>query len=455
MLGRRERGRVRIKALTLAASLLSVLALTSCLQNPNPSSGGGGSAGGGVVDGGTPDGDKVVTILGAFGGDEQKQFEASLAEFEQSSGIDIQYVADTDFTTTIKQKVNSGDAPDLGLFPQPGGILEFAADDKVQPIDTYLDYDSLDRSLVPGFLDAARYKGRVYGAPMRMAVKSIVWYPKPAYTDGDYDTSPSSIQELQSDVADRIKASGISPWCMGWESDQTTGWVGSDWLEEYMLRMYGPDVYDDWVAHRIPFNDKRVVQALDEVAKITKTPGQVLGDTKGILNTPFGDAMNPAFDDSPKCMIMRQGNFITGFFPKTVQQNLDDRVGIYAFPPYEGGYSGQPIMGGGDLVALFNGNDPDAQAVAQFLTSDKFGGPWAKAGGWLSPHRTFDVANYPDKTTREIAKIVADADVFRFDGSDLMPKAVGSGTFWTEMVKWQNGQSSQTTADAIEASWPE
>jgi len=141
----------------------------------------------------------------------------------------------------------------------------------------------------------------------------------------------------------------------------------------------------------------------------------VLGDTKGILNTPFGDAMNPAFDDSPKCMIMRQGNFITGFFPKTVQQNLDDRVGIYAFPPYEGGYSGQPIMGGGDLVALFNGNDPDAQAVAQFLTSDKFGGPWAKAGGWLSPHRTFDVANYPDKTTREIAKIVADADVFRFD----------------------------------------
>ena len=286
----------------------------------------------------------------------------------------MQYVSDQDFTTTIKQKVNSGDAPDIGLFPQPGGILEFAADNKVQPIDTYLDYDAIDRSLVPGFLEAARYKGRVYGAPMRMAVKSIVWYPKPAYTDGKYSTSPASIQALRVRCRRQDRGRPASrPWCIGWESDQATGWVGTDWLEEYMLRMYGPDIYDDWVSHRIPFNDERVVKALDEVAKISKTKGQVLGDTKGILNTAFGDAMTPAFDDPPKCMIMRQGNFVTTFFPKPVLENLDDRVGIYVFPPYEGGYKGQPILGGGDLAALFNGNDPDAQAVAQFLTSDKFG----------------------------------------------------------------------------------
>jgi len=453
---RNERRSWTLRCLTGAISLLSIMVLTGCLQNPNETGGGGSAAGtgGGFADGGTPDGDKVVTILGAFGGDEQKAFEASLAEFEQSSGIDVQYVSDQDFTTTIKQKVNSGDAPDIGLFPQPGGILEFAADGKVQPIDTYLDYDAIDRSLVPGFLEAARYKGRTYGAPMRMAVKSIIWYPKPAYADGKYTTSPASIQALESDVAAKIKDTGIPPWCMGWESDQATGWVGTDWLEEYMLRMYGPDIYDDWVSHRIPFNDERVVKALDEVAKISKTPGQVLGDTKGILNTAFGDAMTPAFDDPPKCMIMRQGNFISGFFPKPVQEKLDDRVGIYVFPPYDGGYEGQPIVGGGDLAALFNGNDPDAQAVAQFLTSDKFGAEWAKIGGWLSPHKTFDASNYPNETTKEMAKIAADADIFRFDGSDLMPKAVGSDSFWKEMVKWQNGQSSQATVDAIEATWP-
>jgi alpha-glucoside transport system substrate-binding protein len=454
MLQRRKSRAVGLGRLAAVTSLLSVLTLTGCLQNPNPTSAGGGGVANTTVEGGTPDGDKVVTILGAFGGAEQKNFEASLTAFEQSSGIDIQYVSDQDFTTTVKQKVNSGDSPDIGLFPQPGGLLELAAANKVQPIDTYMDYDKLARTLVPGFLDAARYKGRVYGVPMRMAVKSIVWYPKPAYTDAHYTTSPASIQALQSDVAAKIKAAGIAPWCMGWESDQATGWVGTDWIEEYMLRMYGPDIYDDWVAHRIPFNDDRVVKAFDEFAKIAKTPGQVLGDTRGILNTSFGDTMAPAFDNPPKCMLQRQGNFITTFLPAPVQKNLDDRVGIYVFPPFAGGYSGQPILGGGDLAALFNGNDPDAQQVMSFLGSDKFGDKWAQAGGWLSPHKTFDASNYPDNTTKTMAKIVADADVFRFDGSDLMPKAVGSGTFWTEMVKWENGQSSKATADAIEKSWP-
>lgn len=437
-------------AVAVTAALLS-----GCLQNPNASTGGGaGGAGGGTVDGGTADGDKTVTILGAFGGDEEKNFNASLADFQKTSGIKIQYTADQDFTTTIKQKVGAGDSPDIGLFPQPGGLLELAGQNKIQPIDSYLDYDKLDGTLLPGFLDAARMKGRVYGAPMRNAVKSVVWYPKEAYEKGGYSTSPASIQELQSDVADKIEASGTTPWCIGWESDQATGWVGTDWLEEYMLRMYGPDVYDDWTSHRIPFNDERVVKALDEVAKILKDPKQVLGGSKGVLNTPFGEAMTPAFANPPKCMLHRQGNFATTFYPKNVQAALDDKVGIYVFPAFKGGYDGQAILGGGDLAALFNGNDDDAKKVMEFLSSDKFGGPWAKAGGWLSPHKTFDQANYPDETTRKIAEIANKATVLRFDGSDLMPKAVGSDTFWKEMVKWEGGQSSQQTADNIEASWP-
>jgi alpha-glucoside transport system substrate-binding protein len=433
----------------------AALVLTGCLQNPNASGGGGaGGTGGGFADGGSADGDKVVTILGAFGGDEEKNFNASLTEFEKTSGIDVRYTSDQDFTTTIKQKVSSGDSPDIGLFPQPGGMLEMAAQGKVQPIDTYLDYDKLQGTLLPGFLDAGRYKGRVYGAPMRNAVKSIVWYPKAAYDKGGYNKAPDSIQQLETDVAAKIAASGITPWCIGWESDQATGWVGTDWVEELMLRMYGPTVYDDWTSHRMPFNDPKVVKALDEAAKFNKDPKMVLGGTKGVLNTAFGDAMTPAFANPPKCMLHRQGNFATTFYPKNVQADLDNQVGIYVFPKFEGGYDGQAILGGGDLASLFNGNDPDAQKVMQFLTSDQFGGPWAKAGGWLSPHKTFDVSNYPNETTKKIADIANKASVLRFDGSDLMPKSIGSDVFWKEMVKWENGQPSQQTADNIEAAWP-
>ena len=445
------------RALTTAGAVAAAMALLSgCLQNPNASGGSGGAGGTGnaVAQGGSAPNDKVVTILGAFGGDEEKNFNASLAKFEQQSGIKVQYTSDQDFTTTIKQKVQSGDSPDIGLFPQPGGLLEFAAQGKIQPIDTYLDYDQLDRTLIKGFLDAGRYKGRVYGAPMRMAFKSVLWYPKDAWTKAGYPTRFRTFQDLQSQAIDKIKASGVSPWCEAWGSDQATGWVGTDWVEQMMLSLYGPQVYDDWVAHRIPFNDPKVVKAFDEVGKIIKDDNNSFGGPKGILNTAFGDAMNPAFQNPAKCMLLRQGNFITTFLPKPVQADLDNKVGIMVFPQWQGGYDSPVVLGGGDIAGLFNGGDPDAQKVMQFLTSDKFGAEWAKAGGWLSPHKTFDASNYPDKITKEIAVLAGAASALRYDGSDSMPKAVGSGTFWTEMVKWMNGQPTQQTVDNIETSWP-
>jgi alpha-glucoside transport system substrate-binding protein len=437
-----------------AALTVVVLGTAGCLQDPDASSGAGGEGVGGFVDGGSPDDDGVVELLGAFGGSEADAFNKTIAEFEDESGIDIQYVADSDFTTTIQQRVGANDAPDIGLFPQPGGVLDLAADDKIQPIDTFLDYDALDRTLIEGFLDAGRYNGRVYGAPMRLTVKSLVWYPKPAYEDAGYSTEPATMSELTG-IADKIKAGGTPPWCIGWQADQATGWVGTDWIEEYMLRLHGPKVYDQWTSHEIPFNDPRVVEAFDAFGKLVKGKGNVLGGADGVLNTPFEDAMTPAFKDPPGCYLERQANFISGFFPSNVQKNLDDRVGIYVFPPIEGGFQGQPILGGGDLAALFNGNDDESKEVMKFLTSDKFGDKWAQAGGWLSPHTSFDMDNYPDQTTKDIATIAVEADVFRYDGSDLMPNAVGGGSFWSGMVQWMGGEkTSKQVTDDIEASWP-
>jgi alpha-glucoside transport system substrate-binding protein len=119
------------------------------------------------------------------------------------------------------------------------------------------------------------------------------------------------------------------------------------------------------------------------------------------------------------------------------------------------GTAAPPILGGADLAALFNGNDDEAMQVMKFLTSDKFGAEWAQAGGWLSPHRTFDATNYPNQTTKDIAKQATEASSVVFDGSDVMPKEVGSGTFWTGMVDWIQGKDSQATTKTIEGSWPQ
>lgn len=448
-----RRPRVRLMALTCTAAAGALL-LTGCLQNPNQ--GGGGTGGGeSLPDNAEADEDKVVTILGAFGGAEADLFNASLEEFEAQSGIDVQYTSDQDFTNTIRLRAQSGGQPDIAIFPQPGGLLDLAGDGYIVPIDAFLDYDALDTTLVPGFLEAAQQGGRTYGAPMRMAVKSVVWYPLQPYTEGGYNTEPANLDEL-ADVATQIREDGIAPWCMGWGSDQATGWVGTDWIEEYMLRLWGPDVYDQWTAHEIPFNDERVIAAFDAYGELLDTPDNVLGGKDGVLATPFGEAILPAFENPPECMMERQGNFVTGFMPEDVQADLDNRVGIFAFPRAVGTeYSGQPILGGGDLAALMNGDDPDAIEVMQFLTSDQFGGPWAAGGGWLSPHRTFDASQYPDEITRATADIVSNADVFRYDGSDLMPNAVGGGSFWTGMVEWLSGaKTAEQVTTEIEDGWP-
>ena len=43
------------------------------------------------------------------------------------------------------------------------------------------------------------------------------------------------------------------------ESGAASGWPGTDWLEDLMLRSAGPNVYDKWVNHEISFDDAEVL----------------------------------------------------------------------------------------------------------------------------------------------------------------------------------------------------
>lgn len=49
--------------------------------------------------------------------------------------------------------------------------------------------------------------------------------------------------------------------------------------------------------------------------------------------------------------------------------------------------------------------------------------------------------------------ILLNATTFRFDGSDLMPGGVGAGSFWTGMVDYTGGDSAESVASEIQASW--
>jgi alpha-glucoside transport system substrate-binding protein len=424
----------------IAVAAVAMLFASACLSEP----GGGGEASAG---------DKQIEIMYGFGGDQSKGFEGGMAEFIQSSGIKVKFTdASQSFDTLIRPRVQGNNPPDIALFPQPGLMLDFAKQGKLQDLSTMLDVEKLRPTLVPGVLEAGTLDGKVYGVIASMNVKSLVWYPKKAFEAKGYK-GPTTIAELES-LTNQIKADGTSPWCVGMASAPATGWVATDWLEDFVLRYGGPEKYDQWVRHEIPFNDPVVVQAAQEFEKLALAEGNVFGGRKGVVSNNFATAINPMFQDPPKCLLHRQGNFITqkGFITEKVRANLDEEVGVFFLPGTDA--ADKPVLGGGDLVGAFSSDD-DTKKTLEFMTSPTFAFSNIKASSYISPHKGFDLTKYEDKTTQEIAKLAYGATVFRFDGSDTMPGAVGAGTFWKGMTAWISGQKDLDEAlKEIDESWP-
>ena len=80
-------------------------------------------------------------------------------------------------------------------------------------------------------------------------------------------------------------AAGKTPWCIGVESGDATGWTFTDWVEDFMLRMKGPEVYDQWVNHEIPFNDPRSRKSSQAVGGHLVQGGQRLQSRDEIVST--------------------------------------------------------------------------------------------------------------------------------------------------------------------------
>lgn len=247
------------------------------------------------------------------------------------------------------------------------------------------------------------------------------------------------------------------PWCAGFSFGDATGWVGTDWLEDLMLRTAGPEVYDQWVTHEIAFNHPQVAAALAEVGEILKDPAYVnggLGDVESIATTTVQDAGLGVLDGT--CYLHRQASFYGAFWPEGTTVAEDGDVWAFYLPAIDAA-AGKPILGGGNFVAAFT-DRPEVQAFQAYLASDTWANDKARAtqaGGWVSANTGLDVANLASPIDRLSAEILQDPDaIFRFDGSDLMPSAVGSGTFWKGMTDWIVGQGDKETLDFIEQSWP-
>lgn len=387
-----------------------------------------------------------VTIAVIWSGKELEAFESALVPFENQTGIDVVVESiGRDLPTVLATRVAAGNPPDMAAMPNPGQMKEFVAKGALVPLD---DLSNLADS-AKAFVDLATVNDHVYGVFISADLKSLVWYDPKVFKAHGY-TVPDSWPALI-ELCNKIVADGGTPWSIGLESGAASGWPGTDWIEDIMLRTAGPDLYDKWVNHEIPWTHPAVKKAFQYFGQIALNDKYVYGGTTGELLTNFGDAGNPLFTNPPGAYMMKQATFIQSFIKKA---NPDLVAGedydVFVFPPISPVF-GTPMLGAGDLISAFK-DTPEVRALANYLASAQAQEIWCKALGKLAINTKVDPSIYPDPVTAKAAQLLANASAFRFDGSDMMPAAVGAGTFWSGVLDYVSGIPLDTVLANIEAS---
>lgn len=407
---------------------------------------------------------KQVDIQVQWTGGELANFQASVADYAAATGINIQVDSvPSSHETVLKSRIEGGSPPDIAQLAQPTPVLAYAAEGKVIDVATFMDANKL-KAEHPATIGLVSQGDKIWGIPYKADVKSTIWYPIKAFAAKGYQV-PTTWDELIA-LSDKIVADGSNPWCIsaGGPGD-ATGWQITDWIEEVVLKTKGTDYYNQWISHQVKFEDPGIKDAFDKyVGKIFFTPNYVYGGSQGIINTDQKTTMDPMFNQdmqAPQCWMQKVPTWYgPDFFPDQRASGTPSKyvvgqdVGIFPFPTIDPNQKN--VEGSADTMMVL-ADRPEVRAVAAFLSTPQGLQNWILAGSAISPNTTTPADWYAGAYKLQVASgIVNDASGIGFDASDLMPGAVGAGTFWTQSVDWVNNNGTNTDAvlKAIDDSWP-
>jgi alpha-glucoside transport system substrate-binding protein len=408
---------------------------------------------------------KTVSVLHGLSGEEERKFKDTFTDFEAKTGITVTLVAGST-AESIAIKVQNGTIEDIVNFPQPGAMGSYAKQGEIVDLNKFIEPDWLKQNYRPGFIETNTVldkSGKMIlgGVFNRINLKSIVFYPKKAFDACGYKV-PTTWEEMNK-LMKQIVKDGDTPWCIGIKDgdlDERTGWPATDWIEDIMLRTTTPLNYDKWITGTLAFTSTEVITAVKLMSDIWFDDQYVYGGRAAIANTYFGDAPAPMMQDPPKCWLHHQATFITTFLE---QAKPGAKAGVdydfFYLPPFEytlkdtDDTNDRPVLFAGDLFSMFH-DRPEVRALIEYFTTYESIQPWIKQGGALSPHLNSTDQDYPTELERQAALIIRSATYVRFDGSDLMPGEVGTGTFWTGITNYVRGTVDLEQAmEEIQAGW--
>ena len=372
-----------------------------------------------------------LEVAAVWSGDEQANFQKVLDRFKQRTGAEVRFTSTgDDIATVVGTRIQGGAPPDVAVLPQPGLLNDLQARGALKPVDDVAGalvnrhYAPIWRQLASGG-DA-----RLYGVWVKAANKSTFWYRTKAFADAGI-SPPKDWEELKK-VAGTLRDAGITPLAVG----AGDGWTLTDWFENVYLRTAGPERYEQLARHQIPWTDPSVKQALRTLAEVLGRQEWLVGGANGALATSFDRSVVQVFGEPPQAAMTFEADFVASNIAKDTRATVGVDAKVFDFPAIAG--SKPSVVSGGDVAVLLN-DSPAGKELMKFLATPEAAEVWARAGGFVSANKGLDPNAYPDETTRQAARSLTEAEVVRFDLSDLVPSSFGGTSgqgLWKILQDW-------------------
>lgn len=378
-----------------------------------------------------------VDVLNVWTGEEQASFSAVVDPFTKQTGIKVNIESTRDLNTALTARIQGRNPPDIAILPNPGKMQQLAMQNHLIPLDNYLDMSQVQQEYSKGWIDLGTYNGHLYALFYKAANKGTVWYNPKQFTANNFQI-PSQWQDLIT-LSNTIAASGKYPWSMGSSSGSASGWPLADWIAQIYLNLNGGAMYDQWVAHQIPWTDSSIKNAFQMFGQIAGGSHYINGGSAAILATDPQSASYKPFTSPPGAYLYYLGDFTAGFittqFPSLV---AGTDFNFFPFPTINSQYAGA-VTGGADLVTALKDNGAVKQLV-QYLSTAAAQEIWVKRGGFTATNKQVDLNAYPNAVAKASAQQLTSAPLYRFGADDLMPQAV-ENAFWMATLNFVSDQS--------------
>jgi alpha-glucoside transport system substrate-binding protein len=397
----------------------------------------------------------VVTIEGPITDHDADLLSASWAGWEKANHITILYTGTPDFESSIAVEAQQNNAPDLAIFAQPGFVVDLAQHGLLQPLPSQVTAN-VAKNFPSSWAQYTTNAGSNYAAPLLASVNGWVFYSPAQFAKWGV-TVPKTWDELLTLTKDIQSKTGLAPWCDGFSEGAQSGQAGVSWIDDLVLREDGAKVYDEWVDHQIPFTDKRITKAFDDLALLLLNPSYANGGIGEVAS--INDATTPRVAsalESGKCALTHQPssfvNQLTDASGKQASMGPGGDYWAFPLPPVTAGTT--PVTGGGYFVSAFS-TSADTVKVQEYLASSAWAKSRVKLGGAISPDLSLPASTDATPLEQASTRLLQNKNtIFRFDAGDLMPAVVGSGTYLTGMVDWIKGTPTKQVLSSINLSWP-